>query len=403
MMSFLSDWRILDLSLLLPGPFATMRLAQLGAEVIKVEPPGGDPARELGTSPESRTENGGNAGAHFYRLLNAAKRVVEVDLKTDGGRAWLLAQVTRSDALIEGFRPGTLARLGLAPQELWAHNPRLVIVSITGYASDGPLAPYAGHDLDYLAWAGMIADGAWPGTLQVADLMAGAMHAALLTVAAVQHARATGQGAAIEVPMMETIATCAPWSVAEAMASANAAHITSLTMPSPCEKELKATHVTKSFDRAMFSPAQPDIEPERTPALASLLPHAVQSGIEPVQAQATGWSLPAFGLLAGAVPCYATYRCADGRWLAVAALEPKFWQRFCTALERAEWLARQFDTSGATHAEVQAHLLQRTQAQWCELLIPADCCVAPALGLREAQVRLGLDPSAVPWRVRAPA
>ncbi len=337
MMSFLSDWRILDLSLLLPGPFATMRLAQLGAEVIKVEPPGGDPARELGTSPESRTENGGNAGAHFYRLLNAAKRVVEVDLKTDGGRAWLLAQVTRSDALIEGFRPGTLARLGLAPQELWAHNPRLVIVSITGYASDGPLAPYAGHDLDYLAWAGMIADGAWPGTLQVADLMAGAMHAALLTVAAVQHARATGQGAAIEVPMMETIATCAPWSVAEAMAKKDAA-----------------------------------------PLLQT-------------------------GLLAGAVPCYATYRCADGRWLAVAALEPKFWQRFCTALERAEWLARQFDTSGATHAEVQAHLLQRTQAQWCELLIPADCCVAPALGLREAQVRLGLDPSAVPWRVRAPA
>ncbi len=319
MLSWLSGWRILDCSLLLPGPFASLRLQQMGAEVVKVEPPGGDGAAQLGSGQNTEEPS---APSWFYRMLNDGKRVVTLDLKSETGRAAFLAEVERSDALIEGFRPGTLARLGLAPELLWARQPRLVIVSIVGFASDGPLAPYAGHDLTYQAWAGLLAPhgdegGAVPtpawSNLQVADLFAGAMHAALALVAAVHHARSTGKGCHIEVPMTETLLASAPFAHAE-------------------------RHLA---------------EEER-------------------------------GLLVGAVPCYAVYRAADGRFLAVGALERKFWQRFCDALGHPEWIPQQFDRSGRIRQVVAAVVATAPQATWRDLLVPLDCCVAPVLTLEEA-------------------
>jgi len=316
---WLTGWRILDLSLLLPGPFASWRLAQMGAEVVKIEPPTGDGAAQLGVA----TDSADAAPSWFYRLLNHGKTVVSLDLKSAAGRDALLAEVAKSDAVLEGFRPGTLARLGVAPEALWAVNPQLVIVSITGFASDGPLAPYAGHDLTYQAWAGLLqphgnASGcaeapAW-SNVQIADLFAGAMHAALALVAAVHHARATGKGCHIEVPMCETLLASAPFALAE----------------------------------AIQPPAQR-------------------------------------GLLLGAVPCYAVYRCADGRYLAVGALETKFWRRFCEALDHPQWVPHQFDRSGETHRAVAAVIGSEPQATWRERLVPLDCCVAPVLSVEEAK------------------
>jgi crotonobetainyl-CoA:carnitine CoA-transferase CaiB-like acyl-CoA transferase len=336
MPAWLHGWRIVDASLLLPGPFATLRLAQMGAEVVKVEPPAGDGAARLGVSTEDQ-----EAVSRFYRALNQNKVVLRLDLKTDAGQAAFLEAIANADALVEGFRPGTWERLGLPFERLWTVNRQLVIVSITGYASDGPLAPYAGHDLNYLAWSGLLAqsDGkpCWLN-VQVADLLGGALHAALAVVAAVHHARTTGVGSRVEVPMCETLVASAPFAHAEAELPEN----------------------------------------ER-------------------------------GLLLGAVPCYAVYRCADDRYLAVAALEAKFWTRFCTALGMPQWQKRQFDRSGATHRAVAKRLRTRPQAEWVAQLVPLDCCVAPVLSITEARERFQgeFDPAtafpAFPLRCAAPA
>ncbi len=336
MVRWLHGWRIVDASLLLPGPFATLRLAQMGAEVLKVEPPAGDGAAQLGVPTGAKEDP-----SPFYRALNQHKTVLRLDLKTEAGQRAFLEAIATADALLEGFRPGTWERLGLPPERLWAVNRQLVIVSITSYASDGPLAPYGGHDLNYLAWSGLLAqESGEPRWLnvQVADLLGGALHAALAVVAAVHHARTTGVGSRVEVPMCETLFASAPFAHAEA-----------------------------------------NLPPNQR------------------------------GLLLGAVPCYAIYRCGDDRYLAVAALEKKFWARFCAALGAPEWQDRQFDRSGATHQLVAARLATQPQAVWVAQLVALDCCVAPVLTVAEARefFRGEIDPAtafpAFPLRCAAAA
>jgi crotonobetainyl-CoA:carnitine CoA-transferase CaiB-like acyl-CoA transferase len=190
----LADLRVLDLSVWRPGPYATQLLAELGADVLKVEPPGGDPMR---TYPE------------LFLSLNANKRSVLIDLKAASGRSRAMELAADADVVVEGFRPGVADRLGVGYASVREINPSVIYCSISGLGQTGPLAAAPGHDLDYQAWAGVLApDGGPPivPAIPVADL-AGGMAAALAICAAFVGRRGTGQGERIDVAMSDVLAT----------------------------------------------------------------------------------------------------------------------------------------------------------------------------------------------------
>ena len=312
----LNGVRILDLSRLLPGPVASLHLADLGADVIKIEDTGaGDYARTMG--------EGADGTSWFFRAVNRNKRGLRLDLKQPEGREVLLRLVASADILIESFRPGVLDRLGVGYEILRARNPALVYCAITGYGQDGPWALRAGHDLNYIAQAGVLeqtgtADGppAIPA-LQIGDLLGGAMSAVAAILAALYQARATGQGSFVDVAMAE-----------------------------------------------------------------SVLAH----NLFPLFSHAAG-AAPARGadLLTGGHANYAVYRTADDRYLAVAALEEKFWQLFCDAVGKAAWKSRYAETADpALQREVASVIGQRPLSAWASLFDVVDCCVTPVLTLAEA-------------------
>ena len=201
-MAALSDIRILDLSRLLPGAFCTLLLADLGADVIKVEDTdAGDYLRWL-------PPLAGEYSAMFH-ALNRNKRSVALNLKTGAGLAAFLDLVAGADVVLESFRPGVMQRLGAAYETLAERNPRVVLCSISGYGQDGPYQGRAGHDLNYAALSGALSvqgacDGipAMPG-LQVGDMGAGALHAAVAILAALQQRASTGRGQHCDVAMLD--------------------------------------------------------------------------------------------------------------------------------------------------------------------------------------------------------
>jgi len=315
--------RILDLTQLLPGPAATLLLAQMGATVVKVEPPTGDPARFMGGARQRTSQ--------AFVALQRGKQVVTLDLKQDAGRRQLLDMAGSADALLEGFRPGVMQRLGLGWETLHRHNPRLVMCSITGYGQQGPYADRAGHDVNYLGYAGALdqmagRDGrpALSG-LPVADMLGGAQTAAMGVLAALLAGRQTGKG----------------------------------------------SHVDVSMTAAVFA--------------ANILAAASANLDEPPPAAGNG-------LLTGGAPCYNTYRTADGRFMAVGALEHHFWKRVCRVLGRddladSHWQKGQAPGSTAARAlrdELQQIFGGKTQAQWVAEFEKSDCCVTPVLDMAEA-------------------
>lgn len=198
---------ILDLTRLLPGPFATLYLADLGATVVKVEDnKAGDYTRELDPG--------------LFRMLNRNKQAVQLDLRSDTGRDALLALAQRADALLESFRPGTLDKMGLGVERLHAANPRLVVGSLTGYGQQGPYADWPGHDVNYLGYAGVLDQighrDAPPAlsNLQIADLAGGALTFALGVVAALLDAQRTGQGRHVDVGMTDASLALMPVALA---------------------------------------------------------------------------------------------------------------------------------------------------------------------------------------------
>ncbi len=301
----LAGLRVLDLSQWLPGPHATQLLADLGATVLKIEPPAGDPARALGAL-------GDDGVSLFYRSVNAGKRVLRLDLKQAGDRDLLLALVGRADVLLESYRPGVLPRLGLASETLRVRNPRLVHTALSGWGQTGPYALRAGHDINYLAvGGGLLRSGpaerpafAYP---PVADL-ASALQAVLATLAALLRRATTGQGGFVDVSLMETVLG---W---------------------------QGTALTQAR-------------------------HGV------VEARGAG-------LLNGGTAFYNLYRTADGRWISLGAVEAKFWENFCRAVGRPDWVARQGEAlpQTALFAEVAALIATRDRAAWKALLDPVDCC-----------------------------
>lgn len=304
---------VLDLSRLLPGPYCTLTLAQLGATVIKVEEPGtGDYTRLL--SPE------------LFALVNRGKQSITLDLKKPEDRARLHALVKTTDVLLESFRPGVMDKLGCGYETLKALNPRLVYCALTGYGQSGPLRDAAGHDMNYCGYAGVLdqtgAAGGPPtlSNFQIADLAGGALTAALGILAAVHGARASGEGCFVDAAMLDgTLALQA---------------------------------VTTATQRTL------------------------------------GRANPRGGdMLSGALPNYSTYECADGRHLAVGALEQKFFLAFCAAVDRPD-LAKGKLAPGAggeaTRAAMAELIRSKTRDEWAQALANADCCVTPILTPDEA-------------------
>ena len=196
--------RVLDLGIWRPAPYATQLLAELGAEVTKVEPPGGDPMR---------------AFPALYASLNRAKRVIELDLKAPAGREELRRRLAAADVVVEGFRPGVADRLGTGADDALAVNPRVIHCSISGFGQDGPLAGAAGHDLNFQAWSGVLGarpptatSPPSPGALPVADLAGGAF-AAMSICAALARRGLVGidafEGERIDVSMADVLLTWA--------------------------------------------------------------------------------------------------------------------------------------------------------------------------------------------------
>ncbi|MEO8565563.1 MAG: CaiB/BaiF CoA-transferase family protein [Betaproteobacteria bacterium] len=319
--------RVLDLSRLLPGPVCTLHLADLGADVVKLEDTGaGDYARSLGLAPTGDGRAPSNAPSAFFRMVNRNKRSLALDLKASAGRDAFLRLARRADVIVESFRPGVVDRLGVGYAALAALNPRIVYCSITGYGQTGPYRDRAGHDINYLGYAGVLDQTGTSGgppalsNLQVADLLGGAMNASTAILAALFGASRTGKGSHVDVAMTEG-----------------------------------------SLAHNIF-------------AL-----HAIQT-LGHVQARGAD-------LLTGGVPCYGVYATQDGRYLAVGALEGKFWRALCEALDRPDLVAGQLATGAAGDAvrqQLAAIFAQHTQAHWIERLTGIECCVTPVLSLDEA-------------------
>lgn len=297
--------RVLDLSRLLPGPYATLVLADLGAEVVKVEDPAGDPVRAVG-------------GPGAFAALNRGKRSIVLDLKAAGGPEALLRLARGFDVLVESFRPGVLDRLGAGHAALRAANPRLVVCAVTGYGQTGPYRGLAGHDLDYCALAGALAlngpaEAPLPLGVQVADLAGGSWVAVAGILAALLRRQATGEGGVVDVSMAE-----------------GALGLTALPLGLAAERG----------------------EPMRR-------------GRE---------------VLLGGAACYRTYRASCGRFVALGALEPRFFERFCRAVGRPELAARQLEGGGRGPVEeLEALFATRTREAWAALGREQDLCLAPVL------------------------
>jgi crotonobetainyl-CoA:carnitine CoA-transferase CaiB-like acyl-CoA transferase len=309
--------RVLDLTRLLPGPFLSMVLSDLGADVVKVEDPRlGDYLRPM------PPQKGGISGR--FLAVNRDKRSLALDLKASEGREAFLRLVEKADVVLESFRPGVLERLGVGWPALSARNPRLVLCSISGYGQTGPYKERAGHDLNYIGLAGLLAmtgpaGGApqMPGT-QIADLAGGGLWGAVGVLGALVGRDRTGQGSWIDISMTEG----------------------SLAL------------------------------------MAAELGN-IDCGEHPTRGTAT---------LNGGLACYGVYATKDGKYLSVGALEPKFWLAFNAAIGRKGDMAELVlppEGQARVRAEVQAILLTRTRDEWAAVFARADACCEPILELDE--------------------
>ncbi|MGI5479695.1 CaiB/BaiF CoA transferase family protein [Streptomyces lavendofoliae] len=306
----LAGVRVVELAGIGPGPFAAMLLGDLGADVVRVDRPGG---AGLAIDPD-------------FDLTNRNKRSVLVDLKADGGAERVLDLVERADVLIEGYRPGVAERLGIGPEPCLARNPALVYGRMTGWGQDGPLAHRAGHDIGYIAVTGtlsMIGKAGEPPAVPanlVGDYAGGSLYLVVGILAALHHARGEGGGG----------------QVVDAAITDGAAH------------------------------------------LATMI-HAMMA--------AGAWQdRRGANLLDGGCPFYGTYETADGRYMAVGALEQRFYDEFTTLLGLPGTAPSRDDLDrwGELRAAVAARFRSRTRDEWTAVFEGSDACVAPVLSLREA-------------------
>ena len=309
----LASLKVLDFSTLLPGPFASLMLADMGAEVLRIESPTRmDLLRVL--PPNDR----GTSASHAY--LNRNKRSLALDLKQAEALEIVRALVKDYDIVLEQFRPGVMERLGLGYEALKAINPRLIYVSITGYGQTGPYKDRAGHDINYLALAGVASytgrqdSGPVPLGVQLADVGGGSLHAVVGLLAAVIARQQSGVGQYLDVSMTD------------------------------CSFSLNAM-VGAGY---------------------------LACGVEPVRE----------GHVLNGGSFYDYYRTRDGRWMSVGSLEPAFMQQLCTALGRPELAAQ--GLAPELKVALQVEFEKRSFDELCDLFSGVDACVEPVLSLSEA-------------------
>jgi alpha-methylacyl-CoA racemase len=311
----LSGIVVLDFTTLLPGPLATLMLAEAGAEVIKVERPGGEELRRY--PPQIDGESA------VYAMLNRGKKSVVLDLKAPGARERLAPLLARCDVVVEQFRPGVMARLGFGWDDVKAANPRAVYCSITGYGQDGPRRGEAGHDLNYIAATGLLSLAPGPSDRPtvppalIADIAGGAMPAVMNILLGLRRRDATGEGCHIDVAMTDAMFTFAWQALAQGFAG-------------------------------------------------------------------RGFPAPGASLLTGGSPRYQLYPARDGRLVACAALEQKFWLAFCAAIGLTGPLADDRRDPAATMEAVAAIVAGRTAQEWAPVFAAADCCVTIVTDLAHA-------------------
>jgi alpha-methylacyl-CoA racemase len=320
----LEDVRVLDLTRLLPGGFCTLLLADLGADVIKVEDTGqGDYVRWAPPYYGSDEQTPLGTRSAIYLSLNRNKRSIRLDLKQEPGRQALIKLAETADVLVESFRPGVLDKLGVGYEVLRQANPALVYCPITGYGQDGPNRDRAGHDMNYLGLNGVLSlTGERDGPpiqsgAQIADLGGGALMAAMGILAALHEARRSAQGQTVDISMTDGSLA---WLVMEA---------------------------GRYFG----------------------------SGEVPTRGEV---------MLSGGIICYRPYQARDG-WVTCGALEPKFWAAFCKGVGREDLIEKQFEKPGSpAHAQVAEIFRGRTREQWRAFNDEHDAMIEPVLELDEA-------------------
>ncbi len=303
---------VLDLASVGPAARASRILADYGASVVKVSPTAKKGAVQI------------EPPFFSYGAGRGMKRV-RIDLKAPEGKEAFLALAAKADVVIESYRPGVVARLGIGWEALQKANPRVVLCSTSGYGQDGPRAAWAGHDINYLAAGGYLhcsgrrADGgpAIPGAT-VADSAAGGMHAVIAILAALLDRERTGRGAWLDVSIADGVL-----------------HLMSL-------------HV----DRFLATGEEPG---------------------------------PGGDILTGRYACYDVYRCRDDRWISVGAIEPAFFANLCKALGAEAWIPHQLDDAkqDEIRAAFRAAFATRDRDQWVAELAPKDTCVAPVQSIPE--------------------
>ncbi len=312
----LSGILVLDFSTLLPGPVATLLLAEAGAEVIKIERPGsGEELR--GFEPRFADTS------VYFAMLNRGKRSIAIDLKAPDAVSRLRPLIESADVVVEQFRPGVMDRLGLGYDALSAINPRIVYCAITGYGQTGPKAQVAAHDLNYQADAGLLsiaaaADGSpvVPNAL-VADIAGGAYPAVLNILLALRDRDRTGKGCKLDIAMTDGLLPFLYWGVGNGVATGQ-------------------------------------------------------------------WPRPGGELLSGGSPRYQLYRTADGRYLAAAPLEDRFWTNFCDAIDLPAEFRHDRKDPHATRSAVARIIARRSAAEWLQRVAGKDVCCNVVRTLDEA-------------------
>ena len=304
--------RVLDLSRLLPGPLASLWLAELGADVIKIEDPDSpDPIRDFVPLQQGVSV--------FHKALNRNKKSLALRLRSPLGKKAFLKMIEKADILLEGFRPGVMEKIGLDAETCRKVNPGLIFVSISGYGQSGPMAPMAGHDLNYLALSGLLSlmgEGAMP-SFQAADVAGGSYAAMCGILAALVQKQRLGIGTYLDISMTEG------------------------AMP----LGILACEHSKALPDKTFE-------------------------------------------LSGSLPNYRLYATKDQRMMALAALEPKFWELFCKAAGKEKFMDMfvfSEEERKQTIHELEDFFLQKTMQEWIDWSHGHDFCLTPVLNQQEVR------------------
>ena len=308
--------RVLDFSTLLPGPLATLLLAEAGAEVIKIERPGrGDEMRSY--------EPKFGADSVNFALLNRGKRSIAIDLKDQAAVASLKPLIAAADVVVEQFRPGVMDRLGLGYDALAKINSRIIYCAITGYGQYGPRAETAAHDLNYIGDAGMLAlaagsDGApVPPPALIADIGGGTYPAVINILLALRDRDRTGKGCKLDIAMGDNLFTFMYWAMGNGQAAGE-------------------------------------------------------------------WPTPGGDLVTGGSPRYNVYRTRDGKFVAAAPLEQKFWENFCALIELAAAFKNDEHDPASTRRAVAEKIAAKTGDEWRALFAGKDICCSIMASVEEA-------------------